>query len=135
MRAFLANFLIVSGLVFWILLAIAAYLFFGVPMPESAEQFVEPIKEQLRDDSEYSSDAADTDDASSPGEEPSDSGRISDEQAQALRAFGIDPSAVQNVTPEQEACFVRTLGQERVDEIKSGATPGPADYFKAKVCL
>jgi hypothetical protein len=63
---------------------------------------------------------------------------LSPAQMQALRAFGIDPASVpspESITPEQEACFESRLGKERVAEIKSGATPTAAEFFKAKDCI
>ena len=43
----------------------------------------------------------------------------------------VDPS---QITPEQEACAVRILGQARVDEFKAGAQPTAAEYFQAREC-
>lgn len=61
---------------------------------------------------------------------------LSPAQEAALQGFGIDPASVPSeISPEQEACFVEALGQERVDEIKGGATPNASDYFKAKGCI
>jgi len=61
---------------------------------------------------------------------------LSDSQIQALASFGIDPSAIpSSITPEQESCFVATLGADRVAEIKSGALPSAIDFFKAKSCI
>lgn len=60
---------------------------------------------------------------------------LSSSQADALNSFGIDPSVVSSITPEQEACFVASLGDARVAEIKAGATPTAGDLLKAKSCL
>jgi hypothetical protein len=61
---------------------------------------------------------------------------MSEEQRQAIAAFGIDPSTIPTtITAEQEACFVGKLGQARVDEIKDGAVPGTMDFFKVKSCI
>ena len=59
---------------------------------------------------------------------------ISNEQQKALESAGVDPSKI-NITPEMEACFTEKLGKEKVEEIKSGAVPGPLDIFKARSCL
>lgn len=60
---------------------------------------------------------------------------ISASQAAALKAFGVDPAAISNITPEQEACFVEVLGQAKVDAIKGGAVPSFSDFSAAKACL
>lgn len=58
------------------------------------------------------------------------------EQEAALQSFGIDPANLpKEITPEQEACFVSKLGQQRVDEIKGGAAPTASDFFKARGCI
>jgi hypothetical protein len=59
---------------------------------------------------------------------------ISETQRDALESAGIDPNAIQ-ITPEMEACFIEKLGDERVQEIINGATPGPLEIFKASSCL
>lgn len=57
-------------------------------------------------------------------------------QEQALQKIGVDPAKLPTtITPQMEACFVSSLGQKRVDEIKKGASPTPADYFAARSCL
>ncbi len=61
---------------------------------------------------------------------------LSPAQEQALETFGIDPARVPSeITPEQEACFVARLGEARVAEIKAGATPTSAEFFKARDCI
>jgi hypothetical protein len=61
---------------------------------------------------------------------------MSDNQVKALEAVGIAPESVPSqFTPEQTACFTRILGEQRVNEIKAGGTPTPAEYYKAKECI
>lgn len=61
---------------------------------------------------------------------------LSPAQEKALETFGIDPATIpSSITPEQEACFVEKLGQERVDEIKAGDSPTATEFFKAKSCI
>ena len=61
---------------------------------------------------------------------------LSESQEKVLETFGIDPAKVPStITPEQEACFVEKLGEERVAEIKGGDSPTAAEYFKAKDCI
>ncbi len=57
-------------------------------------------------------------------------------QADALRFIGLDISKIPNpIPPAMIDCFVKTLGQERVDEIIAGAVPGPVELFKASSCI
>jgi hypothetical protein len=71
----------------------------------------------------------------SPEATQSDS-RVSNEQAQALQSVGLDSSNVPTkFTDEQKDCFIRILGQERVNAIVAGDTPTPAEFYSAKECL
>jgi hypothetical protein len=57
-------------------------------------------------------------------------------QQAALEFVGIDPDTLPTtITPEQEACFVETLGSARVDAIKAGAVPTPVEIIQARGCL
>ena len=67
-------------------------------------------------------------DGSSSPTEPS----VTAEQAAALESVGLSPSAI---SADQEACFVRILGQVRVDEVKAGAVPSAAEFFQARECI
>lgn len=61
---------------------------------------------------------------------------LSDEQEKTLQSLGVNlESLPTSITPAQEKCAVEALGQDRVNQIKSGATPSITDYFKAKDCL
>lgn len=61
---------------------------------------------------------------------------LSVEQEQALEKLGVDVTKLPSViSPEMEECFTEALGQERVEEIKSGSSPGAIDFFKARSCL
>lgn len=61
---------------------------------------------------------------------------LNEVQEKALETIGIDPASVpSSISPEQEQCFVDALGQKRVDEIKAGAAPTPADLFTARNCV
>jgi hypothetical protein len=44
-------------------------------------------------------------------------------------------AAVSRFTPETEQCAVAALGQARVDEIKAGAQPTPAEMVVAGHCM
>lgn len=61
---------------------------------------------------------------------------LTDSQEKTLESIGIDPAKLPTaITPAMEECFVNELGQDRVSEIKQGATPGLTDFYKAKSCL
>ena len=61
---------------------------------------------------------------------------LSEKQEKTLETFGIDPASVpSSITPEQESCFIKILGQARVNEIKAGDSPTATEYFKAKGCI
>lgn len=61
---------------------------------------------------------------------------LSGDQEKILQNAGIDPASLPSeVSPEMEECFRNALGSQRVDEIISGASPGPLDILKARSCL
>lgn len=61
---------------------------------------------------------------------------LNPEQEKALSSLGIKTETIPaTITPAQEQCAVNALGEERVNEIKSGAAPGIGDYLKAKDCF
>ena len=62
---------------------------------------------------------------------------LTNDQEATLEKFGIDPAKLPTeITPAMESCFIDKLGQDRVNEIKSGqAEPGVLDFFKAKDCV
>ncbi len=132
MKRFLKIFFILSGVVLWLEVAAVVYFFTGAGVPESVRSVVpDAIEERTIGTKEEAAPAEEQNSASSE----SASVPVSSEQAAALEMLGLDPSAVGSVTPEQEACFVRTLGAERVAEIKAGGVPGMTDMVKARECL
>lgn len=53
-----------------------------------------------------------------------------------LEAVGVKKEDMPtSVTPEQEACAVEKLGQERVNEIKAGSSINASDILKARTCF
>lgn len=61
---------------------------------------------------------------------------ISPSQKKALETFGIDPKTLPtSLTPIQEACFIKILGEARVSQIKAGDVPTPSEFLSAKSCL
>lgn len=60
---------------------------------------------------------------------------LTEDQEIMLESVGINPADVPTeITPDQEACSVEALGQERVDAIKAGSAPTMTDYLKSKHC-
>jgi hypothetical protein len=67
---------------------------------------------------------------------PTEGEVLSPEQQAALSEMGIDSAAVPaQITPEQEACFITVLGEERVSAIKAGEVPTLAEFVRGRECL
>ncbi len=61
---------------------------------------------------------------------------LSPEQRRTLSKLGIDESRLPStLTPELEACFVKAIGEERVQAIKAGDSPTVVEGMKAVTCL
>ena len=61
---------------------------------------------------------------------------LSPEQEVMLENAGIDVSTLPTtLSPEMEACGIDALGEDRINEIINGATPGLLDVFRVKSCL
>ena len=61
---------------------------------------------------------------------------LSTEQEKVLESMGIDTKSLPTqITATQEKCAVGALGVDRVNEIKSGASPSLDDFLKAKTCF
>jgi hypothetical protein len=60
---------------------------------------------------------------------------VNSAQAKALQSVGVDASAIENITPAQESCFVGILGAARVGAIKAGAVPTATEFFSVRGCL
>ncbi|OGY90759.1 MAG: hypothetical protein A3B30_02420 [Candidatus Komeilibacteria bacterium RIFCSPLOWO2_01_FULL_52_15] len=117
------------GVIFFILLIVLAYLFIADPFN------LRPLYNTLTSPSVITP-------TSTPGTvntntaPKTDNPLLSPAQEQALIKIGVDPAKLPTtITPQMEACFVQTLGQKRVDEIKKGAPPTPVDFFAARACL
>ncbi|MBU0660925.1 hypothetical protein KKG22_01955 [Patescibacteria group bacterium] len=69
-------------------------------------------------------------------EEVYDHPALSEDQEQTLDKLGIDVSTLPtSITPEQQACAVEKLGQDRVLEIVGGASPSAIELVKAGSCF
>ncbi len=61
---------------------------------------------------------------------------LSPEQRRTLTMLGIDESKLPaTLTPELEACFVKAIGEVRVEAIKQGDSPTVGEGMKAAACL
>lgn len=61
---------------------------------------------------------------------------LSSGQEKTLQSLGVNLESISTtITPAQEQCAIETLGQDRVNQIKSGSDPSVIDYFKAKECF
>ncbi|MFM2339677.1 MAG: hypothetical protein RLZZ360_313 [Candidatus Parcubacteria bacterium] len=61
---------------------------------------------------------------------------LSPEQRRLLSKLGIDEAKLpKTLTPELEACFIETIGKDRVAAIKAGDAPTVVEGMKAMTCL
>lgn len=61
---------------------------------------------------------------------------LTTDQEVLLESVGVDTKSLPTqITPTQEACAIEALGHERVNEIKSGASPGLTDFLNARDCF
>jgi hypothetical protein len=69
-------------------------------------------------------------------QEPYDHPFLNQEQELFLQNIGIDPESIPTeITKEQEQCAFEALGAQRIQEIKSGATPSITEILKVKPCF
>lgn len=136
MKDILTKIFVTLGVIFSLLLIVAAYLF--ITDPYNLRPLIFGTDGGVQ--TSFSPDTA-TDvqgDAATSTTTPSAGAgfTLSSAQRQALIAMGIDPSSVPaQVSVEQEACFVQALGSGRVREIKAGAVPNAIELLKAKSCI
>lgn len=130
---FIFKFFVVLGVIFFCLLLALGY--FIVADPYNLRPLFFSMYESSKQNDE-SATAVPTSNQTTDGEPSGNAQNVSDGQAQALEAMGMDASSVPaQFTPEQIKCFVGVLGQSRVDAIVAGATPTPTEYFQAKGCM
>lgn len=120
MKRVLTIFFVTLGVIFFVLILAGVYFYMADPLN------LKPV---------FFPSASDTEQVQSVESTNATDSVLSAEQEQALETFGIDPASVpSDISPEQEACFEATLGEERVAEIKAGAAPTPTEFFRAKDC-
>ncbi len=140
MKKFFTYFFVTLGVIFFVLILLALYLY--IVNPNGIQTRLDPIVTEVLEEDLGLTEATfggegNTEVNSETSVESAEESEtsVTPAQAEALEALGLDPAAISSITPEQEACFVRTLGQARVDEVKAGAVPNPIDLFKAKECI
>lgn len=135
MKKFFTVFFVTLGVIFFALLIALAYLWFADPFelrPLLSAYQNEQVKSVGTSESVATSEAD-----LAPVSDTSDKNpNLTPAQEDALEIIGINPAGLPDtITPEQMSCFVRVLGQARVNEIQSGAAPSAIEIFKAKECL
>lgn len=71
-----------------------------------------------------------------PSQNNATSTMMSVEQKTVLESAGINVQALPtSLTPKQQACVSEKIGQERMDEIATGATPTPVEVIAGASCL
>jgi hypothetical protein len=122
MRKLLNIFFTTLGVIFFLLILFGIYFYIADPLN------LKPLFMSSGSDSVETTDIIN---------EPVDKNpALNSDQEAALEKFGIDPANVPSrITPEQEACFIEKIGEQRVQEIKSGDTPTAVEFFKAKDCI
>jgi len=127
MKKFLNMFFVTLGVIFFFLIIAGIYFYITDPLG------LRPLLSGAKSSPQSSQENTHTNDGTVPEQE--NNSQLSPTQQKALEAFGIDPSSVStSISPEQKACFVEALGQERVEEIKAGDSPTATEFFKAKPC-
>jgi len=136
------TFFVVLGVIFFVLLVIVISFFIKDPynlrpmlVPVISEMIFPNSSSRINKD-----DGLRTSSNNHPEDtnllEVSGSGSLTSDQADALKANGVDPNSLPTtITPEQEECFVKIFGQTRVNEIKAGGTPTATEFIKGTSCL
>lgn len=122
MKKFLTIFFVTLGVIFFILILGAVYLFVFDPLHLGPILFGSTADIQLQDNN---------------GSAKTDTHPLlSETQEKTLETFGIDPARIPSeITPSQEKCFENKLGKARVEEIKAGDSPTAVEFFTAKECI
>lgn len=111
-------FLMAMGVIFLIILGIAAYLI--VADPFGIRDIMKPAG------------AMSAADGAAEDKNP----LLTPQQEAFAESVGIDPASLPSeITPEMESCLIDAVGAERAAEIQAGAAPTPFEILKAKGCL
>lgn len=108
MKKFLTIFFVILGVIFFILILVGGYLYMA--LIERVQRPVPPEVEKKI--------------------------MINTSQEKALQSIGIDPATIPSkITPEQEVCGIKILGETRAGEIKAGSAPTASEMFSLKGCM
>ena len=136
------TFFVVLGVIFFVLLVMVIYFFIRDPynlrpilMPVISRMMFPNLSPRINKDDNLKTTFTDTP-PNTISLEVSGSGSLTSDQTKALKAIGVESNSLPTtITPEQEECFVKILGQTRVNEIKAGNTPTTNEFIKGTSCL
>lgn len=112
-------FFVILGIIFLIILIIAAYFIITDPFG------LKPLLKMTQT-------ATDVPISNSIDKHP----LLTAEQERFLESFGINPATLPTeITPTMEQCFIDKLGAARVKEIEQGSELTTTDFLKASSCL
>lgn len=141
----ISTFFMILGVIFFLILIAGGYYFSDIFITSQKNTTPTPETTTFRENSQtepYSSKSPQTESPSknttdpSLGTSPASHPLLSDNQIKTLETFGIDTSQIpEEITPEQEACFISAIGKDRVEAIKAGDSPSALEFFKAKSCI
>jgi hypothetical protein len=121
-------FLMTMGVIFLILIGVAAYVIIADPF--GIRDLMKPADVTIEAEG-----AGETEGAEGAGVVDKNP-LLTPQQEAFAESIGIDPATLPTeVTPEMESCLIEAVGEERAAEIQAGATPTPFEIFKAKGCL
>lgn len=132
------------GVVFFVLILIATYLFVVDPFnikplmsllwSQNSATLEPSVTAPVDSSDENSIPTGATESSDTP--ESNTNASLSPAQAAALEGVGISPDSLpSSISPEQEACFIQKIGSDRVEAIKAGAAPSAAEIWQARECL
>jgi len=118
MKKFIKGFFLVLGVIFFLILITAGYIFitdtFGIKTILTGNSSVTSNEDIQTDKNPL----------------------LSETQEKVLEKIGVDPAKLPSkITPEMAACFESKLGKKRTDEIVNGYSPTVNDYIKAQNCI
>ncbi len=127
MKKFLTYLFVFFGILFVLEVGALLYLWYADPFG------VRPLIDAFTSESTSVVEETDSDTAGVPTTDKHPT--LSPTQEKALETVGIDPAKLPaSITPEMKACFVATLGAERVTEIEQGSTPTPVEILQTRAC-
>lgn len=133
MKKILNVFFVILGVIFFIIILIGIYLF--VADPYNLKPLILGSGTGSSTVTQGSSSAADN--TPNAAQDSADQNPVlNQDQETALQAVGIDPTTVPStISPEQESCFIDTIGAARVEAIKAGDSPTALEIFAGRNCL